>query len=72
MARFSEKLTIDDQDEIIILAALLGGVWPQSLFMAELAWKTPMTLQEFMVKAKEFMNTEDTIRAFIEQTQKER
>ncbi|KAF5450076.1 hypothetical protein F2P56_030455 [Juglans regia] len=43
-----ERMTTDDQDENITLAALLGGVWPRSSFMAEIAKKTPSTLREFM------------------------
>ncbi|XP_042972962.1 uncharacterized protein LOC122304763 [Carya illinoinensis] len=39
-----ESMTTNDQDEKIMLAALLGGIWPRSSFMAELARKTPSTL----------------------------
>ncbi|KAF5459049.1 hypothetical protein F2P56_023038 [Juglans regia] len=53
-----ERLTTEDQDEKITLAALLGGVWPRSPFMAELARRTPSTLRDFMDWADEFVNAE--------------
>ncbi|KAF5458728.1 hypothetical protein F2P56_022738 [Juglans regia] len=43
-----ERLTTNDQDEKITLAALLGGIWPRSPLMVELARRTPSTLREFM------------------------
>ncbi|KAF5480170.1 hypothetical protein F2P56_000936 [Juglans regia] len=51
----------DDQDEKIMLAALLEGIWPRSPFMAELARKTIFTLREFMDRADDFVNAEDTL-----------
>lgn len=42
----------DDQDEKITLAALLGGIWPRSPFMAKLVRRTPKTLREFMDRAR--------------------
>ncbi|XP_040994249.1 uncharacterized protein LOC121240778 [Juglans microcarpa x Juglans regia] len=44
-------MTTYDQDENIMLATLLGGVWPRSPFMEEIARKTPSTLREFMDRA---------------------
>ncbi|XP_040996211.1 uncharacterized protein LOC121242412 [Juglans microcarpa x Juglans regia] len=57
----NENMTANDQDEKIMLAALLGGIWPMSLFMAELARKIPFTLQEFMDRADDFVNAENTL-----------
>ncbi|XP_041003975.1 uncharacterized protein LOC121249331 [Juglans microcarpa x Juglans regia] len=46
LSRFNkEQMTIEDQDEKITLVKLLGGVWPQSQFKAELAKRTPTTLR---------------------------
>ncbi|XP_041019355.1 uncharacterized protein LOC121261165 [Juglans microcarpa x Juglans regia] len=62
LARFNkEKMIADDQDEKIMLAALLGGVWPRRPFMAELAKKTPSMLREFMDRVDDFVNAEDTL-----------
>ncbi|KAF5477661.1 hypothetical protein F2P56_004281 [Juglans regia] len=45
LARFNkERMTTNDQDEKKTLVVLLGGVWPSSQFMAELARQTPVTL----------------------------
>ncbi|XP_040992588.1 uncharacterized protein LOC121239400 [Juglans microcarpa x Juglans regia] len=67
LTRFNkERLTMDDQDEKITLAALLGGIWPWSLFMAELARRTPSTLRKFMDRAYDFVNSEDTLQALLE------
>ncbi|XP_042951892.1 uncharacterized protein LOC122289031 [Carya illinoinensis] len=67
LARFNkERLTTDDQDEKITLATLLGGLWPHSPFMAELARRTPSTLREFMDKADDFVNTDDTLQALVD------
>lgn len=54
---------MDEQEEKITLAAFLGSIWPRSLFMAELARRTPKTLREFMNRANNFVNVEDTLRA---------
>lgn len=49
LARFNKEcMTTDDQDEKITLGELLGAVWHQSQFMAELARRTLATLLEFM------------------------
>ncbi|XP_042944579.1 uncharacterized protein LOC122278456 [Carya illinoinensis] len=77
LAHFNkERLTRNDQYEKITLAALLEGVWPHSPFMAELARRTPSTLREFMDRADDFVNAEDTLQALVnpckEDTQVER
>lgn len=57
LARFNkERMSTDEQEEKIILAAFLGSIWPQHPFMAELARKTHTTLQEFMDQADQFIN----------------
>lgn len=64
--RFNKEcLTINDQDEKITLAALLGWVWPRSPFMAELARRTPLILREFMDKADDYINAENTLKALV-------
>lgn len=66
LARFyKEWLTTDDQDEKITLTAVLGGIWPRSPFMAELARKTPSTLREFMDWADKFVKVQDTLQALV-------
>jgi hypothetical protein len=68
MTRFNrEKLTVDDPDENLVLAALILGITPRSSFMKELARKPPHTLQQFMDRAAEHINAADIIRAFSEQ-----
>lgn len=55
----------NDQNDKITLVALLGGMWPQNLFMTDFPRKTPMTLQEFHDKVDRFINGEDTLWALI-------
>ncbi|XP_040992998.1 uncharacterized protein LOC121239726 [Juglans microcarpa x Juglans regia] len=65
-----EMLTMNDQDEKITLATLLGGIWPRSPLMAELARRTPSTCREFMDRADNFVNAEDTLQALLEKQKK--
>lgn len=53
----------DDQDKKIMLAVPLGGIWPWSSFMVELARRTLTSLWEFMNRADNLVNTEDTLKA---------
>ncbi|XP_041001653.1 uncharacterized protein LOC121247356 [Juglans microcarpa x Juglans regia] len=72
LARFNrERMTTDDQDKKITLAALLGRVWWRSQFMAELARWTLLTLQGFMDQADNFINVEDTLWALTESRKNE-
>ncbi|XP_042958151.1 uncharacterized protein LOC122293724 [Carya illinoinensis] len=66
-----ERLSTEDQDEKITLDALLGGIWPQSSFITELARKTPSTLREFMNKDDDYVNAEDTLQALLEPRKQE-
>jgi hypothetical protein len=66
-----EKLAVDDQDERIVLAGILGGILLQSSFMEELARKNSSSLQEFINKAVEVINAKDTIMAFKKLSQKD-
>ncbi|XP_042944641.1 uncharacterized protein LOC122278527 [Carya illinoinensis] len=66
-----ERLTTDDQDEKITLAALLGGIWPRSPFITELVRKTPSTLREFMDRADDYVNAEDMLQALLEPRKQE-
>ncbi|XP_042939467.1 uncharacterized protein LOC122274497 [Carya illinoinensis] len=61
-----ERLTTNEQDEKITLAALLEGVWLCSPFMEELARRTSSTLREFMDKADDFVSVEDTLQALLD------
>ncbi|KAF5445206.1 hypothetical protein F2P56_034273 [Juglans regia] len=62
LVRFNkERMTANDQDEKFMMAALLGGIWPRSPFMTELARKTPSTLIEFMDWADDFVNAKETL-----------
>ncbi|XP_040996144.1 uncharacterized protein LOC121242332 [Juglans microcarpa x Juglans regia] len=66
LSRFNrERMMIDDQDEKITLAALLGGIRPYNPFMIEIARRTPYPLREFMDRADGFINAEDMLRALI-------
>lgn len=48
-----------------MLEALLGCVWPRSLFTTNLARRTPMTLQGFMDRTNNFFIIEDTLQVLI-------
>lgn len=51
LVRFNkENMTIDDQDETIMLVALSGGIQLKSPMMVELVRKTTTTLHKFMDK----------------------
>ncbi|XP_059446340.1 uncharacterized protein LOC132177880 [Corylus avellana] len=67
MLRFNrEKLTIESTDEQTILSALMHGIKTEGHLMAELAKKPKTgTLRQFNNKAKEFINQEETISAFL-------
>lgn len=56
---------MDDPDEQITLADLLKGVCTRSLFIAKLAKRTPSTLQEFMDRANDFVNTKHILKSLI-------
>lgn len=58
-------MTVDDHDQKIMLALLLGGISPRNPFMKELVRKTPTTLREFMDQAEDFVNAKDTLQALI-------
>lgn len=56
-----ERLATDDQDETIMPAVLLGGIWPLSPFMAKVSRRTPATLWDYMDRVDDFVNVEDTL-----------
>lgn len=56
-----EKLSVDNHYKSVVLVAA-------QLLHRALPRRTPSTLQYFMDKAKEFMNAEDTIKAFTDQS----
>lgn len=63
MALFNEeRLTIDNLDEKITFPTFLGGLWPRSPFMLELARKTSLTSREFVFWANDFVNDEDMLK----------
>lgn len=64
MYRFNkENLATNDQVEKITLVMLLGGIWPLSLFMAEIVRRTLVTLWDFMDWVDDFINIDDNPRA---------
>lgn len=68
MACFNrEKVMVDDPDEKVVLPALLGGIWHHSLFMAKLAQRTPTNISDFVTKEEQFINADESIKAFVEQ-----
>jgi hypothetical protein len=56
--------------ESVVLTAAINGLWHKGPFVLELAKKTPTTLQEFMEKAEEFINQEETMRMYAEREAK--
>jgi hypothetical protein len=59
-----EKLTVENLDDQTILSALMNEIKTEGPLMAELAQKPTLgTLQQFMRKAEEFVNQEDTSNA---------
>lgn len=42
-----EMLLVDGHEEQVVLAALLGGVWPYSSFMKDLAMNRAQHLQPY-------------------------
>lgn len=65
--RFNQvKLTVEDVPKNLVLVAVLNGLSPKGPFILELGKKTPVTLQEFMDKAKAFVSLEEAMNAFVE------
>jgi hypothetical protein len=60
-----EKLDVESSTEEFIFVALYRGIKKGGPIMVELARKLPQSLQEFMDKAEEFINQEETLRAFL-------
>lgn len=56
-----EKLTVEDQKDDMILAALLNSNSANCQLMVELARRPPSSLQAFMDKAEDFVNGEEGI-----------
>lgn len=61
-----ERLEVQGAPEKLVLAALFSKVLPQGPLIVELAQRMPTTLQDFMDKAEEFINAEETIRPLVE------
>jgi hypothetical protein len=63
MQRFNqEKLMVESLDEQTILSALMNGIKTEGPLMAKLAQRPTLgTLQQFMRKAEEFINQDETI-----------
>jgi len=51
--------------DYFIYGALFQGIKKDGPLMADLAWKPPQNLHEFIDKAKEFINQEETLRALL-------
>jgi hypothetical protein len=58
-----ERLTVVATPGNIVLMALMNGIHPQNPLALEVARKPPADLQEFMERAVEFINGEESIRA---------
>jgi len=64
--RFNQdKLATENLTEELIFAALYQGIRNNGPLMAELARKLPYSVQEFMDKAEEFINQEETLWAML-------
>jgi hypothetical protein len=59
------KLGTKSATDDFIYGALYEGIKKDGLFMADLARKPPQDLHEFMDKVEEFINQEETPRAFL-------
>lgn len=53
-------MQVDDADERIIVEALMAGLIP-SKFLFSLSKNPPIRMANFMVKAQQHMNAEDTL-----------
>lgn len=56
---------MDDLKEDIVLTALLNGINAEGSLMVKLAQEPTTSLHQFMSKAKEFMNQEETISVLL-------
>lgn len=60
-----EKLGTESATEDFIYGALYQGIRKDGALMTNLARKPPKDLHGFMDKAEEFINQEETLRAFL-------
>jgi len=66
LIRFNqERLATEDAIEEFVYCALFLGIKRDGPLMADLARKLPRGLYEFMERAEEFINQEETLRAFL-------
>jgi hypothetical protein len=60
-----ERLTTEDSTKEFIHYTLFQGLKKDGPLMVDLAWKLPHNLHEFMKSTEEFINQEETLRAFL-------
>lgn len=66
LMRFNqEKLATESRTDEFVYCALFQGIRKDGPLMADLARKPSQNLQEFMDRAKEFINHEETLRALL-------
>ncbi len=65
MHLIQEKLATKSQTEEFVFCALYQDIKKDGFLMADLATKPPWNLQEFMDKAEEFINQEETLWALL-------
>ncbi|XP_059428612.1 uncharacterized protein LOC132162395 [Corylus avellana] len=73
MLRFNqEKLMIENPNEQTVLDALMHGVRAEGPLMAELSKSSKLiTLSQFMKKANEYINQEETVKALMKSQREE-
>ncbi|XP_062175361.1 uncharacterized protein LOC133880428 [Alnus glutinosa] len=59
-----ERLAAESQNEQFIHFAIYQGIRKNGTLMANLAWRPAEGLQKFLDRAEEFVNQEETLRAF--------
>jgi hypothetical protein len=66
LMRFNqERLATEDGAKEFVYCALFQGIKRDGPLMADLVWKPPRHLYEFIERAKEFINQDKTPRAFL-------
>jgi hypothetical protein len=60
-----ERLATEDTTEEFVYCALFQGIKRDGHLMRDLAQKPPRVLHEFIERAKEFINEEETLQAFL-------
>jgi hypothetical protein len=68
LLRFNqERLTTENPTEEFVHSALFQGIWKDGPLMTDLARRPSRDLHEFMERAEEFINQEETLQALLGQ-----